>query len=64
MENDCRDLGFRDLGATAGFAMPAPRLGTKILASNQRRQNAGVSTAMKLRISSRPSSMASVHTHT
>eukprot|EP01034_Spumella_vulgaris_P042419 gene42419-biopygen36006 len=33
-------------------------------ASDQRRQNAGVSTAMKLKISSRPSSMTSVHTHT
>ncbi len=32
-------------------------------ASGQRRQNAGVSTAMKLKISSRPNSMASVHTH-
>ena len=44
--------------------MPVPRLGAKSQARRQRRQNAGVSTAMKLRISSRPSSMASVHTHT
>ena len=61
MENDCRELGFRDLGATAGFAMPAPRLGDKSQARRQRRQNVGGCTAMKLRISSRPSSMASVH---
>ena len=53
MWGDCR---FRNAGTLAGRKNPRPR--------RQRRQNAGVSTAMKLRISSRPSSMASVHTHT
>ena len=51
---DCRDLcsAFQTF---QGGALFTPR--------TQRRQNAGVNRAMKLSISSRPSSMASVHTH-